>query len=121
MDNFGQQLMAITVKCHFEPVLKALKNNPTINESIVVYEKCKSLGLLENCNDPEILVRLSIIKDQIVFHDLIVKLIEDILALDWSKEDTILVFKSMERCFLEMQKKFDKMVELSNFLCGDNE
>jgi len=121
MDKLKQLMMAITVKCHFEPVLKALKNNPAINESVMIYENSKELGLLENCNDPDILVRLSIIKDQIDFHNLIVKLIEDILALDWSKEDTILVFKSMERCLIEMQKKFDKTVELSNFLCGDNE
>ena len=115
MDKFKQIFMELTIRCQFEPVLKTVKDNPFINEAIQIYEQSKLLGL-ENCNNPEILVRLSIIKDQIDMHNLIVKLLEDILRLDWSKDETILEFESMKVCLEAMEKKYCQTEELVKFL-----
>lgn len=103
----------------FEPILKRVKESPGINEAIRVYEESKVHGLLGCCN-PDILVKLSIIKDQIDMHKIIVKLIEDILCLDWSREETILEFESMRNCLTEMEKKYNQTQELAKFLSGDD-
>jgi len=121
MDKFKQTFMELTIRCQFEPVLKTVKDNSFINEAIKIYEQSKLLGLLENCNNPEILVRLSIIKDQIDMHNLIVQLLEDILKLDWSKDDTILEFESMKVCLEAMEKKYYQTEELVKFLGGGND
>lgn len=85
------------------------RREPMIKEHRALLEKSKKL-IQENLN-PDLIVLVSLLEEQLRLQDNIKKLIEDVIDLDWSKEETMHQFESMKICLDSMKSRNDKILE----------
>lgn len=111
MEELKRNLMGLVVKASFEPILKRLKEDPftqVMEEELERMEKEVS-GILV----PEIIVAMSVLREEVAIRKNLITLVQDIVNLDWRKEETELQFESMKICFYDMAKRNEELALIS--------
>ena len=104
-ETIGEK-MKVVVRERFEPVLRSFNRTSEYWSRVEDYLKSDEIRELKSgCNDPGVLLRISCLEEQIEIHHTLLKMVNDILDLDWNKPETELVYKSIKRCFIELDKK----------------
>jgi hypothetical protein len=65
-----------------------------------------------------VILLLSIAKEQISMRENLKKLVQDIINLDWEKEETDLQFESMRICFEKMSERNTELAEMTEWIMG---
>ena len=105
MEKFEATIMKAVVRGKFEPVLKEMKKNVWFRKAEEFLKSEETRKLKAECNDPSILLRISCLEEQVKFHYQTMKMVEDIIAIDWEKPEADLEYKSIKRCFYAMDQK----------------
>ena len=102
-----QQLRGQVIRIMFTPVLEKFKNDPTglYLEEILPEVEEKTAGIL----NPDLIVWVSLLKEQVKLRKNIITLVQDIIKLDWEKDSTELQFESMKKCLDSMNEKNDEL------------
>jgi len=105
-----QQLRGQVVRIMFTPILENFKNEPNgvYLEKILPEVKEKTAGIL----NPELIVWVSLLEEEVKLRNNIITLIQDIISLDWEKPETELQFESMKKCLDSMNEKNNELTEV---------
>jgi hypothetical protein len=105
-----QQLRGQVIRIMFTPVLEKFKNDPAglYLEEILPEVKEKTAGIL----NPDLIVWVSLLEEEVKLRNNIITLLQDIINLDWKKEETELQFESMKKCLDGMNEKNDELAEV---------
>lgn len=95
---------------HYKVLLNVInRREPITKEHKALLEKSKIL-IQENLN-PDLIVLVSLLEEQLRLQDNIEKLIEDVINLDWSKETTMNQYESMKTCLDSMNSRNNEIFE----------
>ena len=113
------QIRGIVVRDTFKLVLEKIKSQEKdVNERKLLLEKSKVLA--NKLLNPDLLVMVSLLEEQLKIHDNIKKLVEDIIDLDWSREETELQFESMKRCLEALSIRNEELRKEANIIKEPN-
>lgn len=103
-----QIIFGAIVRSQFKVLLEMI-NGTITREHRALLEKSKK-SIQENLN-PDLIVLVGLLEEQLRLQDNIKKLIEDVINLDWSKETTMNQFKSMKTCLDIMNSRNNEIFE----------
>ena len=111
MDKLRQKLMGIIIKKEFKPILEMMENDPLLPqlEKEVEEIKGKTKGIL----NPDLIVAISVLEEEIMIKKNLRTLVQDIVNLDWDKPETELEYESMKICFYQMNERIEELAIIS--------
>ena len=113
MENMNLQLRGIVVRNLFKVALEKIKSQEEeLNERRLLLERSKALA--NELLNPDLLVLVGLLEEQIRLSDNIKKLVEDVIDLDWSHDETPLQFESMKKCMEAMEIKNEELKKEAN-------
>ena len=99
------------LKREFTPILNQLESGPYmknyLEERISFYEQ-KYHGSF----NPDIILGIQILKDQLELNKDTIKLVKDIIGIDWEDDNAEILYNSMVRCYKEMIKRNEEIGKL---------
>ena len=111
MEKFGAIIMKEVVKREFTPILIQLKSGPYmrnyLEEKISFFEQIYHGSL-----DPDIILGIQVLKDQLELNKDVTKLIKDILEINWEDDNAELLYDSMVKRYKEMIKRNEEIIKL---------
>lgn len=103
--------MKEVVKREFTPILHQLEEDPYMRnylEERISYFEQKYHGSF----NPDIILGIQVLKDQLGLNKDITKLIKDIIEINWEDDDAEILYDSMVRCYKEMIKRNEEIASL---------
>ena len=108
MEKFGAMIMKEVVKKEFTPVLNQLESGPcTIEEKISFYEQ-----RFHGSFNPDIILRIQVLKDQLELNKDIIKLVKDILKINWEDDNAEILYDSMVKRLKEFRLRNEEIIKL---------
>ena len=115
MENTKLQIRGIFIRESFKLVLERMKSQEEeLNRQKLLLKNSKVLA--NKLLDPNLLVMVSFLEEQINLTDNIKKLVEDVINLDWSREETELQFESMKRRLEAMELRNKELRKEANLI-----
>ena len=107
MGKLEQQFRGLVIKSMFTPVLKKFRDDPIgkSTENLLKEIKNRTAEILI----PEVTVWISLLEEEVELRKNTIILIQDIINLDWEKEETELQYESMRKCLDDMNKRNDEL------------
>jgi hypothetical protein len=101
-------LTGIYVRSRFKEILEKIESfESQQQENMELLEEAQEFGNRELC--PELIVKSSLLKEEIECFWLLKKLVVDIIELDWTKPETYNQFQGMKKCFEAMSERHESL------------